>query len=67
MQVHIIPPAPVHRATVLPRVQTLGDTKAGRNLAARLGDAAATFEIIKGRAVQVVAVDGSPIDGMDQR
>lgn len=39
--------------------QALGDTEAGRVLAERLTDAAMTFEVVNGRAIQVETLKGS--------
>ncbi|HWW27263.1 MAG TPA: hypothetical protein VNZ85_15375 [Caulobacter sp.] len=42
-------------------VQTLGDTQDGRALAETLATAASSFEIVNGRAVQVVDMHGRNI------
>lgn len=47
--------------------QTLADTQAGREMADRLGDAAASFEIVNGRAVQVYTTAGAPLPGATER
>jgi hypothetical protein len=66
MQLSVFQAAPVHRAVVAAPSQTLGDTPAGRAIADRLGDAASTFDIINGRAVQTVDIYGRAIDGKDE-
>jgi hypothetical protein len=66
MQLTVIQGAPVHRQTVAAPSQTLGDTEAGRALAGRLADAASSFDIINGRAVQTTDMYGRAIDGKDE-
>lgn len=47
--------------------QTLADTQAGREMADRLADAAASFEIVNGRAVQVYSTAGVPLPDTTER
>lgn len=46
--------------------QTLGDTQAGREMADKLATAASSFEIVNGRAMQVVDMQGRNIDGRQE-
>lgn len=55
MQLNIIAPAPVYRASATTMPQTLGDSADGRLLADKLAGAACTFEVSGRRAVQCAA------------